>query len=315
MVADEETTGRVRRLLAMVRSIKAYGQSRGLRPTRNYDTYAELHRSAAVWVVEACAPLAFEQKRWRFPLIGSIPYLGFFDEEAARKLAASLEKEGLDAEVRTAAAFSTLGWFKDPVLSTMIPAGDQALGELADIVLHESVHATLYVKNQSAFNESLASFVADRLTPPWLAATVGPRAPETEVWVAAQALHRRWLVRLHRAYLELDALYRSSLTDRAKREEKATLLASLRAEFGFAGTLNNATLAGYRTYDSGVPSFERLLARCEGSWPRMLRTLARLGEEDFGKPQQEEFGEVIDRLALRGCAEMDERPPARLTLR
>jgi len=310
VVADEQTPARIRRLLALVPAIKAYGQAHGLRPTRNYDTYAVLHRPAAVWVVEACAPLAFDQKRWRFPLIGSIPYLGFFDEGRARALARSLEAEGLDVEVRTAAAVSTLGWVKDPVLSTMIPAGDEALGELADIVLHESVHATLYLKDQSAFDESLATFVAGRLTPPFLEAVVGPQAPETRAWLAAEERSRESLRRLHRAYQELDALYRSSRTDDAKRAEKASILSALRGELGYRGVLNNATLAGYRTYDTGAPSFERLLAACRESWPRMMKVLAGLGEGDFAKPQQEEFGEVVDRLAERGCEAPTEGPQA-----
>src|SRR3972149_972032 len=174
-VADPRVPARIGRLLLSVRTIKAYARARGLRPTGNYESYADLRRSAAVWVVQGCAPLAFDVKRWRFPIVGTIPYLGFFDEGAARRYAGALARqEGLDVDVRVASAFSTLGWFHDPVLSTMIPGTDDALGELANVVLHESVHATLYVKDQSAFDESLASFVADRLTLPWLAGGVRP---------------------------------------------------------------------------------------------------------------------------------------------
>jgi len=313
VIADDTTPERIRRLVGMVRAMKAYGQTQGLRPTRNYDSYADLHRAAAVWVVEACAPLAFQSVHWSFPFIGSIPYLGFFHEGDARKLGASLERQGLDVEVRTAAAFSTLGWFKDPVLSTMIPAGSEALGELADTVLHESVHATLYVKDQSAFNESLASFVAERLTGPFLSEMVGPEAPETRAWAAAQARYTQRLTRLHRAYEELDAVYRSDRSDAAKRVEKAALLGALRAELGVTGVLNNATLAGYRTYDTGGPAFERLLTACRGSFPRMLKTLSGLRAADFGQAQREDFGDVIDRLTARGCEEMTERGRDRLT--
>jgi len=303
VVADQEVPSRIARLLLSVRAVKAYGQGQGLKPTRNYDRYADLHRPAAVWVVQACAPLAFDVRHWRFPLVGSIPYLGFFDRVAARTYAESLtQKEGLDVHVRDASAFSTLGWFHDPVLSTMIGDGDEALGELANIVLHESVHATLYVNDQSAFDESLASFVADRLTLPWLVGTLGPDAPETKAWVTAQAHHRARVERLHQAYVELEALYRSDADDPEKRAGKARILTAVRDELHLVRPLNNAALSGYKTYQAGIPAFERLLKACGHSWPRLMRTLHTLGEADFARPQQQEFDDVVDRLTRKGCA-------------
>ncbi len=302
VVAGGEVPAEVGRLLLSVRAIKAYGQAQGLEPTRNYGRYADLHRPAAVWVVQACAPLSFDVRHWSFPVVGSIPYLGFFEERAARSYAASLSPEGLDVDVRGAGAFSTLGWFRDPVLSTMLARGDAALGDLANTVLHESVHATLYVNDQSAFDESLASFVADRLTVRWLIAVLGSEAAETKGWIAAQARQRARLERLHRTYVALDSLYRSRATDAAKRAAKARILAAVQQDLGLARPLNNAALAGYETYDTGAPAFERLLAACGGSWPRFLGALRTLGESDFARPQQREFDEVIDRLARRGCA-------------
>src|SRR5690606_33885389 len=134
----------------------------GLNRTRNYDHYADLQRPAAVWVVQAAPRLELTERAWSFPIVGTVPYLGFFDETEAQAFARELElAEDLDVDVRTAAAYSTLGWLRAPVLSTMIADGPEALGELVNIVLHESVHATVYVPGQSAFDESLASFVAD----------------------------------------------------------------------------------------------------------------------------------------------------------
>lgn len=303
VVAEKRAPARVGRMLLGVRAIKAYGRAHGLVPTSSYDSYADLHRRAAVWVVQGCAPLAFDVRRWRFPVVGSIPYLGFFDEAAARRYADALARqEGLDVDVRGASAFSTLGWFHDPVLSTMIPDGDDALGELANVVLHESVHATLYVNDQSAFDESLASFVADRLTLPWLEATLGKDAPEARAWAVAQARYQERLARLHRAYVELDALYRSGATEATKRSEKARILEAARRELGLSAPLNNAKLAGFKTYDTGAPSFDRLLAACGGSWPRFLEALRGLRAADFGRPQREDFEEVIDRLAARAAS-------------
>jgi predicted aminopeptidase len=300
VVGSPETPRRLQVLLAKVPDLKAFGQRHGLKPTRNYDRYADLHRGAAVWVVQACAPLSFDVRRWQFLLVGSVPYLGFFDEAAARRYAGEVAKaEALDVEVRTATAFSTLGWFRDPVLSTMIPQGEEALGELANVVLHESVHATVYVPNQSAFSESFASFVADHLTEEWLA---GRSSAEARAWVDRQERIRGRAARLHLAYQQLDELYRSSLGDEGKRAQKALLLAAVVAELKLVRPINNATLAGMRTYATGSAVFERLLGACGGKWPRVLAAVGALTAADFQSPQQEDLDPVIDRLAQRECA-------------
>ncbi len=303
VVRDPDEPGRIRWFVASVRSIKAYGEAQGLRPTLNYTRYTDLHRSAAVWLVQACAPLAFEPKHWDFPVVGSLPYLGFFDAQAARAYGDEVaRREGLDVDVRGASAYSTLGWFRDPVLSTMIPQGPEALGELADVVLHESVHATVYVRDQSAFNESLASFVADRLTGPWLTAVLGPSAPETTAWMGARRRQDERLARLHDAYVELDALYRSGASDVEKRARKERLLEALRQELRFARPINNATLSGFRTYGTGFAAFARLRTACGRSWPRFMSALGTLRATDFDRSQQESFDDVVDRLAARACS-------------
>ncbi|MCI0570414.1 MAG: aminopeptidase [Myxococcaceae bacterium] len=303
-----DVSPRLRRILARVPDIKAYGRTKGLRPTRNYERYTDLHRRAAVWVVQGCAPLAFAPKTWDFPLVGRVPYLGFFDEAAARRHAKSLaEDEKLDVTVRTASAYSTLGWFDDPVLSTMIPEGEHALGALANTLLHESVHATVYVNGQSAFNESLASFVADRLTLVWLMRTFGEDARETRAWAAAEVRGERYTQALHRGYLELADVYASQRSDGEKRAEKERILGGLREELKLSAPLNNAVLAGYRTYDTGGPAFARLLEACGRSWPAFLRAVGSLRDTDFSAPMQESFDTVIDRLIARGCGTAPER--------
>ncbi len=294
---DPALAERTRRLLSAVGDIKAFGQTEGLRPTRSYERFADLQRPAAAWVVQGAAPLSFDTRRWSFPLVGSVPYLGFFDEGAARSFAARLaQDEGLDVDVRTARAFSTLGWFHDPVLSTMLGDGAEALGQLANVVLHESVHATVYVKDQSAFNESLASFVADRLTVTWLSRAVGQDAPETRAWTALHAREHATVARLHRTYGELSTLYGSAAPDEVKRAGKARLLALAVSELGLDRPLNNAVLSGFRTYDTGVSAFERLLARCGGSWPRFLAAIGTLSPSDFGDAQRDDFDPVLERL-------------------
>ena len=300
--ADPATAPRVKALLARVPAIQAYGRRQGLRRTPGFGRYAELGRPAAAWLVLACAPLAFEPRHWTFPVVGSVPYLGFFDEGTARAEAARLAREeGLDVEVRAARAYSTLGWFRDPILSSMLPPGDAALGELANTVLHESVHATVYLADQSTFDESLAAFVADRLTLPWLSATLGPASPEVVAWQAAEARSEARSEGYRATSLALEALYRSSAPEAEKRAGKAALLERLRRDLGLAVAPNNATLAGFRTYGAASGGFERLLAACDGRWSRLMAAVATLRPEDFGRPQREDFEPVLDGLAGAGC--------------
>jgi predicted aminopeptidase len=298
VLADSKTDPQVRRVLRWVPDMKRFGELHGLTATENYARYTALNRDAAVYVVQACPALELKPKLWSFPIAGTVPYLGFFDPKDAQAYGDTLKAEGLDVDVRGAAAYSTLGWFKDPVLSTMLGDGDGALGELANTVLHESTHATLYLKGQSAFDESLASFVGDRLAHEWLKERLGPAARELRVYDADQLSYRERVERLHRAYTELDALYRSTASDDDKRARKTELLEALKQELHTKRTLNNAALAGYRTYDTGGPAFERLLEACGGDFKRFLGALRGL---QLATPQMDDFSAPVDALAQKGC--------------
>ena len=292
----------VRALLAKVPAIKRFGQLNGLTPTDNYTRYADLHRPAAVWVVQGCKSLTFEPRRWSFPIVGSVPYLGYFAEDRARAFARELaaQEPDLDITVRTASAYSTLGWFKDPVLSTMIPEGPESFAELANVILHESVHATVYVKNQSAFDESLASFIADELTWLLVVGRSGLSSDEARSWIAGEERGARFVKALHQAYEELDAIYRSARSDEEKRSLKEARLGELQRSLGLRRRYNNADLAGYRTYDTGGVAFARLRKAC-GGLPKFLAAVRSLRETDFTSPQQQQFDDVVDALAAREC--------------
>lgn len=128
----------------------------GLRESANYTRYVELDRDYLAAVVSAAANDSFTRHEWWFPVVGKVPYKGFFNVEDARKERAKLEKKGLDVWIRGVDAFSTLGWFKDPLYSYM---KSYSIFELADLLIHELLHATVYLKNHSQFNEGLAEFV------------------------------------------------------------------------------------------------------------------------------------------------------------
>jgi predicted aminopeptidase len=301
-VRDERVPPRNRRFLREVPAMKRYGEAHGLRPTANYQRYVHLERPAVVWVVSACDPLRFKSKVWTFPIVGGFPYLGWFDRASAEAFAEGLRKqEGLDVDVRGASAYSTLGWFQDPLLSTMIPAGEDALGNLVNVVLHESVHATLHIPGQAMFNESLASFIADRLTLRYLEGTRGTASPERAAYEQAEAASVTRAQRLHEAYQQLDALYGSDLPDAKKLEEKAKLLAALQAELKLRRPINNATLVQYKTYATGQEELEALHRACGGGYTRFLEALSKLKPESFSRPHQEDLGPVLAPLVSRGC--------------
>jgi predicted aminopeptidase len=293
VVDDATVPRRTRDLLLMVAHAKRFGEGQGLVATGNYDGYADLQRPAAVWVVSASQPLRFEAETWTFPIIGSVPYLGWFERRDADRHAARLRRRGLDVDLRAARAYSTLGWFDDPVLSTMIRRGDAGLAGLIDVVLHESVHSTLYIESQSRFNESLASFVARRLTREFLQTQISQAA--ARAYAEAEQRGQRRRKRMHAIYKRLDKLYRSPASDGEKRAKKAEWLAALTAELNFKRPINNATLAQSRTYEGGNPSFDRLLARC-GSVKQMMAELACLGSHSFASSQQRDLAPILDPL-------------------
>ncbi|AUX46289.1 hypothetical protein SOCE26_077940 [Sorangium cellulosum] len=298
--SDARRPWRTRALLREVPHIKRFGERHGLTPTGNYRTYVELDRPAAVWVVSACEPLRFRSKTWSFPIVGTVPYLGWFDLDDARAFAAPLKAAGWDVDVRPAGAYSTLGWLEDPVLSTMIDDGDEALGELANVVLHESLHATLYLKGQTRLNESLANFVGNELAKVYLDERVGPSSVEKTSYLRGQERSEARVRALHAAYVELNRLYSSPAPDAEKRAEKQAVLARLAAKIGARRPLNNAALVQFRVYNSGAPELSALLATCGGSWPRFLGALRQLEDHRFSAPQ-ENIGKVVEPLIQAGC--------------
>jgi len=175
----------------------------------------------------------------------------------------------------------------------MIRGGEEALADLVDVVLHESVHSTLYVESQSRFNESLASFVARELTRDFLRSQIGNEVAAAYLEDEADSDRRR--ARMHEVYKRLDQLYRSSQSDAAKRKKKALWLAALRTELGFQRPINNATLAQSRTYHAGAVPFARLLARC-GNIKTMMSALKRVSADSFRSPQQLDLDPVLARV-------------------
>lgn len=295
---DPDIHPRVRALLGEVAQMKAFSKRQGLVPTDSYEDFVNLDRDSVVYVVTAAPQLSLEPLRWDFPIVGSVPYLGWFDEMEAREQARKLRQEGYDVYLRGAAAYSTLGWFNDPVLSSMIDDGDEAAGELADTIIHESVHATVYVKDQSEFNESLAAFVAEKLTPVFLTERYGVGSAELEAYLDAESRTEKIRKRFEEAYAHLKALYASKRSRKEKLAEKERYLDELRAELGARQNVNNARLAGYDSYHGGDDAFAEMLARC-GTIQKMIDAVKTAKPTDFPKEQVDDILPVTRKLATR----------------
>jgi predicted aminopeptidase len=160
LVADSSLTPAVRRKLELVLEARAFAKdSLGLDAGESFTTFTQLRRDTLVLVLSGVYPDRLAQKTWWFPIVGSVPYKGYFDVDDAKRAAADLREDGFDVYLRPAAAFSTLGWFNDPVVSTTLRADSI---DLVNTVIHELTHNTYYAPGSATFNESFANFVGSR---------------------------------------------------------------------------------------------------------------------------------------------------------
>lgn len=258
----------------------------------SYTEYADLKRPFVVWNVFATPELSMKLQEWCFPVAGCVTYRGYYDQQDAERFAAKLRADGYDAFVRGVPAYSTLGWFDDPVLNTFVRYPD---GELARLVFHELAHQVLYVKGDSTFNESFATAVEQAGLERWLAVreAVSRDPALRSEWQRFAERREQFLALLKRYRGALEAAYASSASDDDKRVSRREIFASLRRDYeslkqqwgGYAGydrwfaqPLTNAHLASVATYTEQVPAFRALLAQEGDDLPAFYAAARRLGE-------------------------------------
>lgn len=298
VIKDPNTPARTAMLLAAIPEIRKYGQTYGLSIKHNYKHYVWLGRPAAVWFVGAADPLAFKPLRWCFPIVGCFAGLGWFDEDEAVQQKLALERKGYDAIVRPAGAYSTGGWFPDPVLSSMLSGGEDAYPSLANVILHESVHATVLVPDQPFFNESFASYVADVLTDHWVQVHFGRGSNEELAWTLGQALHLPRAARQLQTYTELKKLYESKLPREQKLKEKDRIIDELVADLRIRRRPNNASLTETRVYNGGLDPLIEAHRAC-GDLRKLVLAGRTLKRGDFQKKLQEDLRPIGKLLAER----------------
>lgn len=301
LLADAELDPALRGKLGSVLEIRRFASDALALPANgSYRAYADLKRPFALWNVFATPELSMKLKEWCFPVAGCVGYRGYYDRDEAERFAARLRAQGYEAFVSGVPAYSTLGWFDDPVLNTFVHRPEP---EVARLIFHELAHQVLYVKGDTTFNESFATAVEQVGLERWLAAreaATGDPAPR-EAWQRYTARRADFLAMLMRHRAALESLYASPVTDDEKREARRAIFASLRRDYealkrqwgGFAGydrwfaqPLGNAHLASVASYTERVPAFRALLARHEDDLPSFYRAARRLG--DLPKAERDE---------------------------
>ncbi len=298
LLEDPATPEPLKQRLRLVLEIRAFAEKELRLPANgHYLRYADLGRPYVVWNVYAAPEFSLDSKSWWYPVVGKLDYRGYFNEQKARGYAAALEDQGFDVYVGGVTAYSTLGWFRDPVLNTFIHDND---ADLAELLFHELAHQRLFVAGDTDFNEAFATAVADEGSRRWMDARRDPAAQEKH---DAGIRRRDQFVRLViQAREKLKSAYgragkpapdRRDQIDADMRRAKDLVIdelrqgyAKLRAEWGghkdydhwFQQGLNNAQLNTVDTYHHLVPAFRHLLREQGGNLESFYRAAAALGK-------------------------------------
>lgn len=281
---DEKTRG----FLQTVREITAFAQGSGLAAPKNYQTYYELDRDYLVAVVQAAPPLSLTPHTWNYPFMGSLPYRGFYNTADARAEAASLKTKNYDVLIRPVRAFSTIGILRDPVYSFMQSYSE---AELAEMLLHEQTHATIWIRKGGDFNEQLASFVGRTLALRYIAQKYGETSEQYGRLFRAEENRRAFTQFLYEVRGRLQTLYNNvALSDKEKLEEKQRVLREAAAEFRASyearftddsyksadiSSYNNAVFSLVSLYENNSGRFAEAYQRCGSNMPVFIASLKK----------------------------------------
>lgn len=285
IIKDPKTSDHDREKLKLIGEIRQFSLTNmGMHESKNYSTInPKWNRN--LYVVSACKELSFEPYIWTFPIVGKVPYLGHFKESDALKEQSSLKKKGFDTMLRSVAAYSSLGYFNDPIWPQMLKRSTHSL---ADLILHELAHSTLYFSGQTDFNESFANFVGRTGALQFLEHKHGPQNAELSEAILFNAdddKYNHWLSDTHN---QLEKLYSSKASDNEKRLQKAQDIAAAKESFkslGFRSVafkdltppeLNNAVLKMSESYNTNQDDFEKLYKRVNGNWNEFYERLKAL---------------------------------------
>jgi predicted aminopeptidase len=287
LLADPALSPDLKRRLASVLRMREFASRELALPDNgSYRKYADLKRPYVLWNVFAAPEFSVKLKDWCFLIAGCVSYRGYFSESEAERFADDERGRGYDVFVAGVPAYSTLGWFDDPVLNTFIYFPET---EVARLIFHELAHQLVYVKDDSMFNESFAGTVEEEGVSRWLVenGSVEQRA----AFDAAQQRKKDFVNLVLKYRSRLDELYSSAISDAEKRESKRQIFSELRQEYtllkaswgGFSGydrwftpEANNAYLASVAAYTQLVPAFQALLAKNDGNLARFYQAVKEI---------------------------------------
>lgn len=294
VVVDPATPPALRERLLQVQRARAFAsQQLGLPDKKGYRSYVDLGRPFAVWNVVATPEFSLQPLQWCFPVAGCVSYRGYFEEKLAVSFASKLTKKGNDVAVRGVSAYSTLGYFDDPVLNTMMHWDD---AQLIAIIFHELAHQLFYIKGDTPFNESFATVVEEEGMRRWMVftengnglASYERRRREAQCFRALVAAARERLQELYESGGELNAmrmakarLFAELLEDYRRAEHRGVISDGYTA--WFEQPLNNAHLASVGVYQQWVPALRALLVRKGGDLKSFYQAADALAELSAGK--------------------------------
>ena len=288
VVGAPDCDPQLKKQLEEVRLIRDFASRElGLPDNGSYRSYADLQRPFVTWNVFAAPEFSLKPETWCMPVVGCVSYRGFYSQSDAESLAAELKQKGFDTYVGGVPAYSTLGYFSDPVLNTFLKAGET---EVARLIFHELAHQMIFVEGDTAFNESFATLVENEGLRRWLARKANQRLADR---VDERRRHKTSFVELVNGYrAKLKEIYASDLPDASKRAAKAEVMQEIVRTYlsrqETQGTppvykkwleqeLNNAKIASLALYTQLYPAFEALLKEEDNNLPRFyerVRTLA-----------------------------------------
>ena len=277
---DPSVPDSLKQKIRLVQEIRTFAiDSLGVNDSDSYRSVYDQQGKPVLWVITACEPFSLEDKQWNFPVIGSFSYKGFFDHVEAIKQRDQLRIEGYDTGIRTVNAWSTLGIFDDPILSGLLFRSE---GSLANTIIHELTHGTVFVKDSLKFNENLASFVGNKGAEQFLAHKYGKSSAEYQEYVAGLRDRRLYSEHMLRGMRQLDSLYQSFPNDMAveiksrKKEEKIRQILLQADTLSFTSRKYNALIKKLQTQKE-LPNntFFKSFARYQASLDTFERTYAR----------------------------------------
>ena len=245
MLADPQTPDSIKFKLRLVQEVKSFAvDSLGINATDNYTSVFDQKGKPILWVVTACPPFEMEAKEWSFPLIGSFSYKGFFNYDMAVQEEKKWKDRGFDTNIRTTGGWSTLGWFRDPILSNML---NRKAGDLTELIIHELTHGTLFVKDSLQFNENLATFIGTKGAELFLAQKFGKNAEEFISYIQDNEDSEKFISHILSGAVGLDSLYQTfgSISEDDKFKYKQTYIQKI---FSNIDTLSLHRKADYLKY-------------------------------------------------------------------